>query len=224
MGRREGCADLVRLVRGERGRVELKMELVIRCEYGSIVPWVRRLEDGRHTAVAGPDRLTLATPSQAHGENLRTVGRVLGRCRRGDPVRPDLVTVFPPDPPSADAGCTIEEASAGWREWANSYKPEGSGEWSEAVLRSLITLKALAHRETGGIVAAATTSLPEQLGGARNWDYRFCWLRDATLTLYALLNSGFLDEAAAWRDWLLACGGGCRCRCRSCTGSPESAG
>ena len=106
-------------------------------------------------------------------------------------------------PPSADAADTIEEGSAGWCEWANSYKPEGSGEWSEAVLRSLITLKALTHRETGGIVAAATTSLPEQLGGARNWDYRFCWLRDATLTLYALLNSGFLDEAAAWRDWLL---------------------
>src|SRR5438067_5092754 len=102
-----------------------------------------------------------------------------------------------------NAVCTIEEASAGWREWAKCHKQEGSGEWSEAVLRSLITLKALAHRETGGIVAAATTSLPEQLGGARNWDYRFCWLRDATLTLYALLNSGFLEEAAAWRDWLL---------------------
>jgi len=96
-----------------------------------------------------------------------------------------------------------KEATAGWRRWSSTYKTEGSGVWSDAVLRSLITLKALTHLETGGIVAAATTSLPEQLGGPRNWDYRFCWLRDATLTLYSLLNSGFLEEAAAWRDWLL---------------------
>src|SRR5204863_9169313 len=105
-------------------------------------------------------------------------------------------------PESADAACTIEEASGGWREWAKSHKPEGSGEWSEAVLRSLITLKALAHRETGGIVAAATTSLPEQLGGPRNWDYRFCWLRDATFTLLALMHAGYQDEAQAWGAWL----------------------
>jgi GH15 family glucan-1,4-alpha-glucosidase len=203
MGRRDGCADLVRLVRGERGSVQLRMELVIRCEYGSIIPWVRRLEDGRHTAVAGPDRLTLETPIETHGENLRTIAEFA--VHAGDEI-PFVLTwspSFQSIPESADTACTIEEASAGWREWAKCYKPEGSGEWSEAVLRSLITLKGLAHRETGGIVAAATTSLPEQLGGPRNWDYRFCWLRDATLTLYALLNSGFLEEAAAWRDWLL---------------------
>jgi GH15 family glucan-1,4-alpha-glucosidase len=105
-----------------------------------------------------------------------------------------------------------------------THKPEGSGEWSEAVLRSLITLEALAHRETGGIVAAATTSLPEQLSGPRNWDYRFCWLRDATLTLYALLNSGFLEEAAAWGDWLLRAVAGSPVQMRSCMASPENAG
>src|SRR5690348_398641 len=203
MGRRDGCADVVRLVRGERGRIELRMELVIRCEYGSIIPWVRRLEDGRHTAVAGPDRLTLATPVKTHGENLRT----LAEFSVADGEEIPFVLTWSPSfrsiPESADAACTIAEATAGWREWAKSHRPEGSGEWSEAVLRSLVTLKALAHRETGGIVAAATTSLPEQLGGPRNWDYRFCWLRDATLTLYALTNSGFLEEAAAWREWLL---------------------
>src|SRR3954454_13196095 len=203
MGRRDGCADLVRLVRGERGQVELRMEMVIRCEYGSIIPWVRRLEDGRHTAVAGPDRLTIATPIETHGENLRTVAEFAVHAGEEIPFVLTWSPSFRSIPESADAACTIKEASGGWREWAKSHKPEGSGEWSEAVLRSLITLKALAHRETGGIVAAATTSLPEQLGGARNWDYRFCWLRDATLTLYALLNSGFLEEAAAWRDWLL---------------------
>ena len=203
MGRRDGCADLVRLVRGERGRLELRMEMVIRCEYGSIIPWVRRLDDGRHTAVAGPDRLTLSTPIKTHGENLRTVAEFAVHADEEIPFVLTWSPSFRSIPESADAACTIEEASAGWRQWAKSHKPEGSGEWSEAVLRSLITLKALAHRETGGIVAAATTSLPEQLGGPRNWDYRFCWLRDATLTLYALLNSGFLEEAAAWRDWLL---------------------
>jgi GH15 family glucan-1,4-alpha-glucosidase len=153
--------------------------------------------------VAGPDRLTLATPLETRGENLRTVAEFAVHAGEEIPFVLTWSPSFRSIPESADAAGTIEEASAGWREWARSHKPEGSGEWSEAVLRSLITLKALAHRETGGIVAAATTSLPEQLGGARNWDYRFCWLRDATLTLYALLNSGFLEEAAAWRDWLL---------------------
>jgi hypothetical protein len=188
MGRREGCADLVRLVRGERGRVDLKMELVIRCEYGSIVPWVRRLDDDRLTAVARSDRLTFAGPVKTHGENLRTIAEFSVGAGEEIPFALTWSPSFHMIPPSADAADTIEEGGAGWCEWANSYKPEVSGEWSEAVLRSLITLKALTHRETGGIVAAATT-LPEHLGGTRNWDYRFCWLRDATLTLYALLNS-----------------------------------
>ena len=203
MGRRDGCTDLVRLLHCDRGRMDMRMELVIRCEYGAIVPWVRRLDDGRLTAVAGPDRLTLGTPRETHGENMRTVAEFT--LAAGEEV-PFVLTWSPsylPIPDLADAAATIEEATTGWQDWARAFRQEGSGEWAEMVLRSLITLKALTHRETGGIVAAATTSLPEQLGGPRNWDYRFCWLRDATLTLYALLNSGFLEEAAAWRDWLL---------------------
>ena len=203
MGRRDDGADLVRVVRGVRGRIAFRTELVLRFEYGVIVPWTRRLEDGRLTAVAGPDRVTLRTPVEVRGEDLRTVAEFA--VGAGEEV-PFVLTWSPsyrPIPAPADAGRTLDEATAGWKAWAGSYKAEGSGEWSEAVLRSLITLKALTHRETGGIVAAATTSLPEQLGGPRNWDYRFCWLRDATITLYALANSGFLEEAAAWREWLL---------------------
>ena len=203
MGRRDGCADLVRVIRGERGRMMFRMELVIRCEYGLIIPWVRRLNDGRVTAVAGPDRLTLATPAAVHGENLRTIAEFEIRAGEEIPFSLTWSPSYRPVPSAPNARDTLEEASAGWLGWLRSHRPEGSGEWSEAVLRSLITLKALTHSETGGIVAATTTSLPEQLGGSRNWDYRFCWLRDATLTLYALLNSGFFEEAASWRDWLL---------------------
>jgi GH15 family glucan-1,4-alpha-glucosidase len=146
MGLRDGCADVVRLVRGERGRVQMRMELVIRYEYGSIIPWVRRLDDGRHTAVAGPDRLTLSTPIKTHGENLRTVAEFPVHADEEIPFVLTWSPSFRNIPESADAACTIEEASVGWREWAKSHKPEGSGEWSEAVLRSLITLKALVHR------------------------------------------------------------------------------
>jgi GH15 family glucan-1,4-alpha-glucosidase len=184
MGRRDGCSDLVRIVRGERGRMRVRMELVIRCEYGSIIPWVRRLDDGRLTAVAGPDRLTLSTPAAIHGENLRTIAEFDIAAGQEIPFSLTWSPSYRPIPLAADAHDTIEDAAAGWLRWSRAHKPEGSGDWSEAVLRSLITLKALTHLETGGIVAAATTSLPEQLGGPRNWDYRFCWLRDATLTLY----------------------------------------
>jgi GH15 family glucan-1,4-alpha-glucosidase len=203
MGRRDGCADLVRVIRGECGRVAVRMELVIRCEYGSIIPWVRRLHDGRVTAVAGPDRLTLSMPAAVHGENLRTIAEFDIGAGEEIPFSLTSSPSYRSVPAAANAQDTIEEATTGWLGWARPRKAEGSGEWSEAVLRSLITLKGLTHVETGGIVAAATTSLPEQLGGPRNWDYRFCWLRDATLTLYAFLNSGFFEEAAAWRDWLL---------------------
>jgi GH15 family glucan-1,4-alpha-glucosidase len=211
LGRRDEGTDLVRLVRGERGRVAMRMELIIRLEYGCLIPWVRRLEDGRLTAVAGPDRLTLATPVEVHGEGLRTVAEFT--IGAGEEV-PFVLTWSPSYrsiPAPANATDTIDAATAGWQDWTKAYKPEGGGEWSEAVLRSLVTLKALTHRETGGIVAAATTSLPEQLGGPRNWDYRFCWLRDATITLYALMNSGFIEEAGAWRQWLL----------RAVAGAPE---
>ena len=203
MGRRDGGADVVRLVRGLRGRSQMRMELIIRPEYGSVVPWVRRLPDGRLTAVAGPDRFTLSTPVQLYGEGMKTVAEFV--VNKGEEV-PFSLTWSPsfrpvPEPPNASA--VLETVAGFWSDWSNAHMAEGGGEWSEAILRSAITLKALAHFETGGIIAAATTSLPEQLGGGRNWDYRFCWLRDATITLYALLNSGFVGEAAAWREWLL---------------------
>ncbi len=211
MGLRDTGTDIVRIVRGERGRIDMQMELIIRFDYGWVVPWVRRLDDGRLTAVAGPDRLTLCTPVETRGEHMRTVAEFSVGEGEEVPFSLSWSAAFKPVPDAASAADTIETATKGWNEWANAYKPEGSGEWSEAALRSLITLKALAHRETGGIIAAATTSLPEQLGGPRNWDYRFCWLRDATITLYSLMNSGFIEEAEAWREWLL----------RAIAGAPE---
>jgi GH15 family glucan-1,4-alpha-glucosidase len=165
MGRRDDGTDLVRLLRGVRGRLALRTELVLRFEYGVVVPWLRRLEDGRLTAVAGPDRVTLATPVELRGDGPGTVAEFA--VAAGEEV-PFVLTWSPsyrPIPAPADAGDTVETATAGWKDWARSYKAEGGGEWSEAVLRSLITLKALTHRETGGIIAAVTTSLPEQLGG-----------------------------------------------------------
>ncbi len=203
MGRRDVGSDVVRLVRGERGRVKMRSELVIRFEYGWVVPWVRRHEDGAMTATAGPDQLTLRTTAAMHGENMRTVAEFIVGEGQEVPFVLTWSLSYHPTPPNADARDTIREATEGWAKWAKAFKPEGSGEWAEAVLRSVVTLRALSHRETGGIVAAATTSLPEQLGGPRNWDYRFCWLRDATITLYALMNSGFTEEARLWRHWLL---------------------
>jgi GH15 family glucan-1,4-alpha-glucosidase len=203
MGRRHEGGDLVRLVRGLRGRVSMRLELIIRFEYGSIVPWVTRLEDGRLMAVAGPDRLTLATPLTLHGENMRTVVEFEVGAGEEVPFVLNWAPSFRPIMAPSDAKDTIEAITQDWRSWSEAHRSERSGEWSEAALRSLITLKGLAHHQTGGIVAAATTSLPEQLGGPRNWDYRFCWLRDATFTLYALMEGGFAEEAAAWREWLL---------------------
>ena len=203
MGRRDDGTDVVRLVRGLSGSVAMRMELVIRFDYGWVVPWVRKLPDGRLTAVAGPDRLTLSTPVEPRGEDMKTVAEFTIAAGEEVPFVLTWSPSFRAIPEPADAASTVETATAGWRDWARAYRVEGSGEWSEAVLRSLITLKALTHRETGGIIAAITTSLPEQLNGPRNWDYRFCWLRDATITLYALLNSGFIEEADDWREWLL---------------------
>src|SRR4051812_30941022 len=203
MGRRDAGTDLVRLVRGLCGRIQMRMELTIRFEYGSVIPWVRRLDDGRLTAVAGPDRLTLSTSAAVHGEGMSTIAEF--EVGEGEEIPFSLTwsPSFRAIPEPADAGAVLDIVSGFWREWSKAHSIEGSGEWAEAVLRSAITLKALMHFETGGIIAAATTSLPEQLGGPRNWDYRFCWLRDATITLYALTNSGFVEEAGAWREWLL---------------------
>jgi GH15 family glucan-1,4-alpha-glucosidase len=201
MSRREGVSDLVRIVKGIRGVVAMHTELVVRFEYGSVVPWVSRQDDRRLELTAGPDRLVLETRIPVRGANLRTVGEF--EIAAGDEVAFTLSwsPSYRPTPPPFRATDALAEAELFWSNWAAPVKR--AGEWSEATLRSLLTLKALSHRETGGIVAAGTTSLPEKIGGARNWDYRFCWLRDATFTLYALLEAGFLDEARAWRQWLL---------------------
>jgi GH15 family glucan-1,4-alpha-glucosidase len=198
----DGEAHLVRLVRALRGRLAMRCELIVRFDYGSVVPWASRQSDGRLELIAGPDRLTLQTAVPLRGENLRTVGEFTLEAGQ----QAEFVLSWNRSyrlPPAMQQGATLlGQVEAFWSGWVRSFRQHG-GPWDQATLRSLITLKALIHRDTGGIVAAATTSLPEQLGGARNWDYRFCWLRDATLTLYALMESGFLDEARAWREWLL---------------------
>jgi GH15 family glucan-1,4-alpha-glucosidase len=193
-------ADLVRLVIGKRGRVAMTMELVIRFDYGWLVPWVRRRGTGI-VAVGGPDVLHLQSEVEVHGEGYRTMAEFA--VEEGESLAFAL-TWHPShmeDPGPVDARRAVVQAEAWWRDWSSrcSYR----GEWGEAVRRSLITLKALTHGPTGGMVAAATTSLPERIGGVRNWDYRFCWIRDATFTLYALLENGYHEEARAWREWLV---------------------
>jgi GH15 family glucan-1,4-alpha-glucosidase len=197
--------DIVRIVEGVRGKVDMNSELVIRFDYGSAIPWVRRIEDGR-IAVAGPDALCFRTPVENRGENLRTVGDFT--VRRGDRV-PFVLTWYPSNerPPRAiNAEDALQDTVDYWEQWAGrcTYK----GRWQREVHQSLVVLKALTYAPTGGIVAAPTTSLPEKIGGERNWDYRYCWLRDATLTLLAFLNAGYLEEARAWRTWLLRAAAG----------------
>ncbi len=197
--------DIVRIVEGVRGKVEMSSELVIRFDYGSTIPWVRRIDDGR-IAVAGPDALCFRTPTEQRGENMRTIGEFT--VRAGDRV-PFVLTWYPSNqrPPRAvDADAALQDTLDYWTAWA--YCCEYRGKWGEAVFQSLVVLKALTYAPTGGIVAAPTTSLPEKIGGERNWDYRYCWLRDATLTLLAFLNAGYLEEARAWRVWLLRAAAG----------------
>jgi GH15 family glucan-1,4-alpha-glucosidase len=193
-------ADLVRLVVGKRGRVAMEMDLAIRFDYGWIVPWVRK-QDGGIVAVAGPETVHVSAEVPLRGEDMRTVARF--DVQEGQTVafvltwhrshldRPGIV----------DARAALRETEESWKEWAAQCTYDG--EWREAVVRSLVVLKGLTYSPTGGMVAAPTTSLPEQAGGVRNWDYRFCWLRDATFTLYALLMNGYREEARAWREWLL---------------------
>jgi GH15 family glucan-1,4-alpha-glucosidase len=192
--------DVVRIVEGVRGSVDMRMELALRFDYGSIVPWVRNIE-GALVGVAGPDGVTLRTPVELVGRDLRTFAEFT--VREGERV-PFVLTWFPSNeslPEPVDAEEALSDTVAYWKDWARSCTL--TGRWRDAVLRSLLTLKALTYAPTGGIVAAPTTSLPEALGGVRNWDYRYCWLRDATLTLLAFLRAGYLDEARQWRDWLL---------------------
>jgi GH15 family glucan-1,4-alpha-glucosidase len=209
MTRRDGVSDLVRIVRGVCGKVAMHTELVVRFEYGSVVPWVSRRDDGRHEIMAGPDRLLLDAGISLRGEDLKTVGEF--EVSANDEIGFTLTwsPSYRPAPDPLRRSEALANVEAFWKDWSARHKADG--EWSLAVRRSLLTLKALSHRETGGIVAAGTTSLPEKIGGKRNWDYRFCWLRDATFTLYALLEAGYIEEAKEWRRWLL----------RAVAGSPD---
>ena len=192
--------DIIRIVEGIRGEVEMAMELVIRFDYGRIIPWVRK-RDGALEAIAGPDGLVLRTPVKTRGQDLTTVAEFT--VHEGERI-PFVLTWFAShkeQPRPIDHEHALRDTTAYWKDW--SEKCEQYGEWQEPIVRSLITLKGLTYAPTGGIVAAATTSLPEEIGGVRNWDYRFCWLRDATFTLFALMSSGYLDESRAWRLWLL---------------------
>jgi GH15 family glucan-1,4-alpha-glucosidase len=192
--------DVARMVEGVEGEVAMRMELVIRFDYGSVVPWVRRSKDGIH-AVAGPDAICLSAGVPVHGEDLRTVAEFT--VRKGDRV-PFVLTWHPSHesaPERVDAAHEIRSTERWWRTWSGRCTYEGPH--ADLVRRSLMVLKALTYEPTGGLVAAATTSLPAWPGGVRNWDYRYCWLRDATLALYALMLGGYTTEAEAWRDWLL---------------------
>jgi GH15 family glucan-1,4-alpha-glucosidase len=205
---REMKPDLVRIVEGVSGKVDMRMELALRFDYGSIVPWVRNL-DGTLVAIAGPDGVALHTPVELEGRDLRTYASFT--VGEGDRM-PFVLTWFPSNedrPDQVDPDAALEDTVSFWEDW--SSRCVHTGRWDEALRRSLLTLKALTFAPTGGIVAAPTTSLPEWLGGVRNWDYRYCWLRDATLTLLAFVRAGYVEEAGAWRDWLL----------RAIAGSPD---
>jgi GH15 family glucan-1,4-alpha-glucosidase len=204
---RAKASDIVRLVRGVEGKVKMRMQLVIRFGFGVDIPWVKRTEDrSALLAIAGQDMTVLRTPVETRGEDLTTVAEF--EIGAGETV-PFVLTYGPSHldlPAPIDPEIALKETEKFWKEWCGRCTYEG--DHRALVLRSLMTLKALTFAPTGGIVAAPTTSLPEKLGGARNWDYRFCWLRDATFTLLALMNSGYTEEALAWRDWLLRAAAG----------------
>jgi GH15 family glucan-1,4-alpha-glucosidase len=205
---REGrpSSHLVRLVVGKRGTVAMRTELIVRFGYGGWIPWVTRSNAGELLAIAGPDLLVLRTPVELRGEGFTTVGEFTVSAGQEVPFVLAYGQSHAALPEPIDAAAALRSTKEFWQSWAGRRRstdhPDG------IVTRSLITLKALTYAPTGGIVAAATTSLPERLGGQRNWDYRFCWLRDATLTLLALMNAGYYEEARAWRDWLLRAAAG----------------
>jgi GH15 family glucan-1,4-alpha-glucosidase len=206
---RERTSSLVRLVYGVRGQLSLKTELALRFDYGSLMPWVTRLDDGAWCAISGPDMAVLRASLPLSGDHLSIGGHftISPGQKHAFILSHGASHELPPEP--IDGFAALTETEEFWRDWTSRART--TPRWSEAMLRSLITLKALTHSPTGGIVASVTTSLPERLGGSRNWDYRFCWLRDATFTLIALMNAGFHEEACAWRVWLL----------RTTAGEPE---
>jgi GH15 family glucan-1,4-alpha-glucosidase len=208
MPHRGEAPDIVRIVECVRGEVPMRFELRLRFDYGHIAPWMYQL-DGEVAGIAGPDSIWLRGPVTVRGEDFAHVAEFT--VRAGDHV-PFVLTWHPshlPAPEPVDAQAALKETEQLWLDWVRTCTYDG--EYREAVIRSLITLKALTYAPTGGIVAAPTTSLPEALGGSRNWDYRYCWLRDATMTLEALIRSGYTDEAESWRQWLV----------RAVAGSPE---
>ena len=205
---RECDSDVVRIVEGIRGSMDLHMDLVLRFDYGRTVPWVTAIHDGVR-AVAGPSVAVLHASIPVHGENLTTVADFAVHAGERAWFTLTYGASHRPDPKPIDFKQALEDTVSFWRKWSGQLKYEGK--YRNAVERSLITLKAMIFRPTGGIVAAATTSLPEAIGGERNWDYRYCWLRDTTFTLLALINCGYFDEAASWQDWLL----------RALAGSPD---
>jgi GH15 family glucan-1,4-alpha-glucosidase len=193
--------SVVRIVEGMSGQVEMTAELVIRFDYGVTIPWMRRIDSKTHTAVAGPHLITLRTPVELKGENMHSVARF--RVKKGERV-PFVMSYSQSHldiAPVVDADIALEETEKYWAGWAGKCRV--TGKWRRQIMRSLITLKSLSYAPTGGIVAAVTTSLPEKIGGSRNWDYRYCWLRDATFILLAFLNAGYVEEAKIWQDWLV---------------------
>jgi GH15 family glucan-1,4-alpha-glucosidase len=210
IGAERAGSSLVRIVEGRSGQVDMAMHLTLRFDYGQTIPWVTRLPDGTGlSAIAGPNAVVLRTAAPLASDGLATVssftmaaGERVSFCLAHGPSHR-------PPPRAVDVGPALERAERWWQRWSKRCRYRGR--WRDAVVRSLITLKALTFAPTGGIVAALTTSLPEQPGGPRNWDYRYCWLRDATLTLMAMMAAGYEEEAAAWRAWLL----------RAVAGSPE---
>jgi GH15 family glucan-1,4-alpha-glucosidase len=197
--------DVVRIVQGLTGTVALRMELVVRFDYGSIVPWVRRADD-LMLITAGPDTLELTSSVAVEGENMKTVAEFSVRKGKHETFVLNYRPSHFATRPAIDAAKALKSTAAHWHKWSRRCRYRGR--WRDSVSRSLITLKALTYEPTGGMVAAATTSLPEQPGGVRNWDYRYCWLRDATFTLNALLLAGYNEEATAWREWLLRAAAG----------------
>jgi GH15 family glucan-1,4-alpha-glucosidase len=192
---------VVRIVEGLEGHVDMRTELVIRFDYGVTIPWVSRRDRRTLTAVAGPHLLAFRTRADVRGENMHSVADFTVKKGESFPFVLAYGQSFKPVPLSIDAVIALDETEGFWKRWADTCKPKGK--WRKAIMRSLLTLKGLSYAPTGGIVAAVTTSLPEKIGGNRNWDYRYCWLRDATFTLMAFLGAGYDEEAAVWQHWLM---------------------